>query len=52
MWKIYDQSEKLSVADHMFASKMMELPKTFGKIKYTIIFRPRPKVEIFSFIWE
>ena len=52
MWKIYDQSEKLSVVDHMFASKMMELPETFGKIKYTIIFRPRPKVEMFSFIWE
>ena len=35
MWKIYDQSEKLSVVDHMFAPKMIELPETVGKIEYT-----------------
>ena len=35
-WKIYDQSEKLSVVDHMFAPKMIELPETFGKIDYRI----------------
>ena len=52
MWKIYDQSEKLSVVDHMIAPKMIELPETFGKVDYTIIFRPRPMVEILSFIWE
>lgn len=52
MWKIYDQSEKLSVTDHMFVAKKIELPETFGKIKYTIIFKPRPMGEILLFIWE
>ena len=49
MWKIYDQSEKLSVVDHMFAPKMIELPETVGKIEYAIIFKPRPKVDIFFY---
>ena len=51
MWKIYDQSEKLSFVDHMFVPKMIELPETFCKIKHTIIFRPRPMVEIIIIIY-